>query len=108
MIVLSLAAAWAAATVAPPAALDDTGSYVLRNDTSRAFTCGLRRRHRTIVDRFVIRQGEEWRHRASREGVRMLQCDGQIPTPRWRVRSGFGYRLVEDAQSRRLLLLPLH
>lgn len=90
-------------SVATPA--PDASAYLLRNETPRTFTCGLRRRHRTVVDRFVIRPGDEWRQPTRLMSARLLQCDGQIPTPRWRMRPGVGYRLLED-EMRRLLLVP--
>jgi len=92
-------------SVATPTPTSDASAYLLRNETPRTFTCGLRRRHRTVVDRFVIRPGDEWRQPTTRTAARLLQCDGQIPTPRWRMRPGVGYRLQED-EMRRLLLVP--
>ena len=51
------------------------GHYVVRNDTSRALTCGLRRENRSVIDRFVIRSGQEWRQTSASDGMRVLLCD---------------------------------
>ena len=48
------------------------GHYSVRNDTSRTFTCGLRRERRTVIDRFVIRSGEEWGQTSDGNGTRIL------------------------------------
>jgi len=80
------------------------GHYVVRNDTSRAFTCGLRRENRSVIDRFVIRSGGEWQQTSAGDGMRVLLCDSYKITPRYPMRSGISYSLVEDARTGRIVL----
>lgn len=81
--------------------------YRLRNQTSRTFTCGLQRERKTIIDRFLLRAGEEYRLAADRPGTRTLRCDTHAITPRWPMRSGAAYALVEDSRSGRIVLREL-
>jgi len=101
LALLTLLGATAAGLPAPTAA---ESRYVVRNDTSRAFTCGLRREGRSVLDRFVIRSGERWEQVSERDGRRSLLCDSQTLTPQWRVYPGLLYRLVEDSRTGRVVL----
>jgi hypothetical protein len=79
--------------------------YSVRNDTPRAFTCGLMREDRSVIDRFVIASGEEWRQTTPGGGTRELLCDAATITPRWRMQPGVRYRLTEDPRTGRIVLL---
>jgi hypothetical protein len=92
-------------STAAPAAAWAEGEYAVRNTTARAYTCGLRREDRSIIDRFVLQAGEEWRQTARDEGERVLLCDSWVVTPRWRMRSGVRYELVEEPRTGRVVLL---
>ena len=96
-----LAAALFAAASAPAFS---EGNYSVRNGTSRAFTCGLRHERRSVIDRFVLRSGEEWSQTSARDGQRTLLCDSWKFTDRWRMRSGIPYRLEEDRRTGRVVL----
>src|SRR5262245_30328322 len=89
--------------VAPLPALAE-GQYLVRNDTSRAFTCGLRRENRSVIDRFVIRAGGEWRQTSTSNGMRVLLCDSYKITQRYPMRSGISYSLIEDERTGRIVL----
>jgi hypothetical protein len=95
---LLMAGAW-------PAALFAEGHYLVRNATSRTFTCGVRRESRSVIDRFVIRAGQEWRQTTPSAGRRSLFCDSYKFTPRFRMWSGIRYELVEDPHSGRIVLI---
>ena len=97
----ALAAALFAASAAP--ALSE-GNYSVRNGTSRAFTCGLRHERRSVIDRFVLRSGDEWSQETVRDGPRVLLCDSWKITDRWQMRSGVAYRLEEDRRTGRVVL----
>lgn len=94
-----------AATAAVPAAAVAEGEYAVRNATPRAYTCGLRREDRSVIDRFVLKAGEEWRQSAHSGGERVLLCDSWVVTPRWRMRPGVRYQLVEEPRTGRVILL---
>lgn len=88
----------------PPPAFAEV-HYTVRNDTPRAFTCGLMRENRSVIDRFVLTSGEEWRQTTPGGGTRKLLCDAAAITPRWPMQPGVRYRLVEDARTGRIVLL---
>ena len=94
-----------AATAAVPVAVLAEGEYAVRNATARTYTCGLRREDRSVIDRFVLKAGEEWRQNVPSSGERVLLCDSWVVTPRWRVRSGVRYQLVEEPRTGRVILL---
>jgi hypothetical protein len=104
-MVWKLAAAGAALLGAWQAPVLAEGHYVVRNATSRAFTCGVRREGRSVIDRFVIRAGEEWRQTTRGAGRRSLLCDSYKFTPRFRMWSGIRYDLVGDPHSGRVVLI---
>ena len=106
MIRLAIASASLVLAVAPLPALAE-GHYFVRNDTSRAFTCGLRRENRSVIDRFVIRSGEEWRQTSAGNGRRVLLCDSHKITPRYPMQAGILYALVEDSRTGRIVLRPI-
>ena len=95
----------AAAAGAVPAVAAADGGYSVRNATARAYTCGLRREDRSVIDRFVLKAGEEWRQGAASGGERELLCDSWVVTARWRVRSGVRYQLVEEPRTGQVILL---
>lgn len=95
-IALSLSAAWPAPSAAE-------GLYLVHNATTRTFTCGVRREGRSVIDRFVIRAGEEWRQTTPGSGRRSLLCDSSKITPRFRMRSGIHYDLVEEGRTGRVV-----
>ena len=78
---------------APPMPAGD--SYYVRNDTSRTFTCGLRREPRRIIDRFLLRRGAEFSRVTPGGQGRTLLCDTQPTTQRFRMSPGIRYALVE-------------
>ena len=88
-----------------PAAAGAEGEYVVRNATPRAYTCGLRREDRSVIDRFLLKPGEEWRDSVQSQGERVLLCDTWVVTPRWRMRSGVRYELVEEPRTGRVILV---
>ena len=93
--------------VAAPTAAAAEGQYTVRNETPRAYTCGLRREDRSVIDRFVLKAGDEWRQSAASNGERVLLCDSWVVTPRWRMRSGVDYRLVEEPRTGRVVLMAV-
>lgn len=92
-IALILAMEWSTSAAAG-------GLYMVSNATARTFTCGVRREGRSVIDRFVIRSGEEWRQATHGSGRRSLLCDSSKITPRFRMWPGVRYRLVEDRMGR--------
>lgn len=89
---------------APPAVV--LPEYTVRNDTPRAFTCGLRRYGRSVIDRFVLRAGAEWRQADATAKPRILYCDSQIVTQRYRMQPGVRYALVVSGRTGRVMLRP--
>ena len=92
-----------AAAAKPLPALAE-GHYFVRNDKSRTFTCGLRRERRKVIDRFVIRSGDEWGQTSAGNGTRVLLCDAYKITPRYPMRSGISCSLDEDERTGRIVL----
>src|SRR5829696_8292940 len=88
--------------VSPAPALAE-GNYSVRNGTSRAFSCGLRYERRSVVERFLLRSGTEWRRASQEEGPRVLMCDSYKFTQRWQVVPGVSYLLVEGRGGRAAL-----
>jgi hypothetical protein len=82
--------------VAVPSTALAEGNYSVRNGTSRAFTCGLRHERRSVIDRFLLRSGGEWRQTGRRDGTRTLLCDSAKVTQRWHMNSGQNYVLTDD------------
>jgi hypothetical protein len=80
---------------AAPAPVLAAGNYYVRNDTGRVLTCGLRREHGTIIDRFVLRAGAEWSQATEGDGTRVLLCDIGDILPHYRLRSGVRYAVAE-------------
>ena len=106
MVRTSIFTAAAVALAAPAAvAVAGEGEYSVRNETSRAYTCGLRREDRSVIDRFVIKSGEEFRRSARGDGYRVLLCDSWVVTPRWRMRAGVSYQLIEEPRTGRVVLV---
>jgi hypothetical protein len=84
-----------AAMPAAPAPAGDV--YYVRNETPRAFTCGLRREPNRKIYRFVLRSGHDHVQALSGGRERSLLCDSQARvTQRFRMRSGIRYALVVD------------
>lgn len=97
-----LASLFAAAAPAPALAQD---VYYVRNETPRAFTCGLRRPHGKI-DRFVLRSGQDWTQTTAGGRGRTLLCDSRpLHTQHFRMRSGVRYALVDHEGE--ILLRPI-
>ncbi len=94
----------AAVTAAAPLPAIAEGNYSVRNEAGRALTCGLRHERRSVIDRFVLRSGGEWRQTAQRSGPRTLLCDSYKFTQRWEMRSGVAYALEEDRRTGRVVL----
>lgn len=91
ILLLPLLAAAAAAPAQPP----ETGSYYVRNETSRTFSCGMRRDPNRRIHRFLLRRGTDYRHEARGGRMRTLMCDTQRTTQRYRMHAGGRYALVE-------------
>ena len=85
------------AAVASPALAE--GRYSVRNETGRTFSCGLRHETRSLIERFVLRNGAEWTNSSAGEGERILLCDSWKFTQRWRMRPGVPYVLANDPHS---------
>ena len=103
---LSAAFALAALMLAPvPAAAEE--AYSVRNLAGRAFSCGLLRERRSVIDRFLLLSGAEWRQVVPRAGERVLLCDSHQLTPRYPMRSGVAYALIVDPRTGRIVLRPL-
>ena len=60
-----------------------------------------------VIDRFVIRSGEEWRQTSAGNGRRVLLCDSHKITPRYPMQAGILYALVEDSRTGRIVLRPI-
>jgi hypothetical protein len=81
-------------------------SYYVRNETSRTFSCGMRREPQRRVHRFLLRRGSDYHHQGSDGEMRTLLCDTRHPTQRFRMRPGTRYALVERAGYVTLRRLP--
>ena len=83
------------------------GHYVVRNDTSRAFTCGLRRENRSVIAplRDPIRTGmaADVRQRWHAGPARATRQDHAALSDA----VGHSYSLVEDARTGRIVLRPV-
>ena len=99
---IAAAAALLVLVAGSPAAAE--GNYSVRNATGRALTCGLRQERRSVIERFVLGAGREWRRTSAGDGERVLLCDSWKFTDRWRVRSGVPYVLSNDPHSGRVTL----
>ena len=97
--------ALAASQAGPPPA---ESFFSVRNLTSRPFTCGLFRAHRSVLDQMVLHAGREWRVPASRgTTTRSLICDTRRGAPRWRLEAGVPYYLMEHPGSGRVILIAM-
>jgi hypothetical protein len=92
-----IAAAALVVIAAPPALAE--GRYSVRNEAGRTFSCGLRHETRSVIERFVLRDGAEWTNASPGEGERVLLCDSWKFTQRWRMRPGVPYVLANDPHS---------
>lgn len=95
----------ATAAVAPAQAPDPQNYYV-RNETSRSFSCGVRRDPNRRVHRFLLRRGTDYSHADAGGSQRTLLCDTQHTTQRFRMQAGRRYALVETAGYVTLRRLP--
>lgn len=105
MLILALLAS------APPAPDLVPGSYYVRNETSRTFTCGFRREPRRRIHRFLLRRGTDYSHRALGGTIRTLLCDTRPTTQRYPMHAGVRYVLVERhgfVTLRRLVSVSAH
>ena len=90
-----VAAALTLTALPAPARAQDQGNFFVRNDTRDRITCGLRREHGSLMDRFVLAAGEAWRSEQAGSAPRVLICDvGQI-YPHFRLRPGVRYSVVD-------------
>jgi hypothetical protein len=102
---LSVLASLLAAAPDAPAPAEDV--YYVRNETPRAFTCGLRREPNRKIHRFVLRSGHDHAQALTGGRVRSLLCDSQARvTQRFRMRSGVRYTLV--VHDGLVVLRPIH
>ena len=106
MIARAMMAVAALAAFAPAAAAAE-GRYSVRNEVGRTFTCGLKRENRSVIDRFLLRPGDEWRQTSPDDGTRILLCDAYMITPQYPMREGVAYRLIEDERTGLIVLQPL-
>jgi hypothetical protein len=93
ILILPLLATAGAAPAQAPAEND----YYVRNETSRTFSCGMRREPRRLVHRFLLRRGSDYRHETADGEARTLLCDTRHPTQRFRMQAGVRYALTERA-----------
>ena len=91
LLFLSFAAALSPVSAQPPAA----DGYYVRNETSRTFSCGMRRDPNRRVHRFLLRRGTDYRYEAVGGAMRTLLCDTQHTTQRYKMRAGGRYALIE-------------
>jgi hypothetical protein len=100
----AILAAMLAAIVTPAPSIAQTqGNYFVRNDTRAILSCGLRRAHGTMMDRFLIDPGAEWRSDRRGNAPRTLICEvGQI-LPHFRLRPGVRY-VVADGNAGTIVL----
>jgi len=84
--------------LAPAAPAQDAapGAYYVRNDTSRAFSCGFRREPARRIHRFLLRRGTDYAHEAIGGDRRTLLCDTAATTQRYRLKAGTRYALVDE------------
>ena len=95
----------AAILLPAPALAQGQGNYHVRNDTRVTLDCGLRRERGSMMERFTLRPGGEWRSAEGGSRPRLLLCDtGGVP-PRFQLQPGARNALVE-AGSGRLVLTP--
>ena len=81
---------------AMPAPAYAAGSYYVRNDSGRTVACSLRRPHSEIQDQFQLRAGADWSQATESDGNRTLICFVGAMLPRYRLRSGVRYALVDQ------------
>ena len=71
------------------------GRLLCANETNLGMTCALRREGSAVLDRFALPAGGEWSQSAERDGPRILRCAGGRIEPRFRMRPGVRYALVQ-------------
>lgn len=96
----------AAALLPAPALAQGQDVYHVRNDTRMTLDCGLRRERGSLMERFTLRPGSEWRSAAGGSRPRLLLCDtGGVP-PRFQLQPGARNALTEGDRGR-LVLTPV-
>jgi len=96
----------AAALLPAPAYAQSQGNYHVRNDTRITLDCGLRRERGSMMERFTLRPGGEWRSAEGGNRPRLLLCDAGGVPPRFQLRPGARNALVEGARGG-LALAPI-
>ena len=103
LIGLAAAAGFAALSQSAPA--QGGGSqYSVTNATSHTLACGTSRHGSAKTQIVVLRPGQEWQSAADSGRSRSWYCDPPASAMRYRLRPGLHYRLVEDQDSRRIVL----
>jgi hypothetical protein len=96
----------AASLLPAPALAQGQGNYHVRNNTRMTLDCGLRRERGSLMERFTLRPGGEWRSAEGGNRPRLLLCDtGSVP-PRFQLQPGARNALVEGARGG-LVLAPI-
>lgn len=96
----------AASLLPAPALAQGQGNYHVRNDTRMTLDCGLRRERGSLMERFTLRPGGEWRSTQGGSRPRLLLCDtGSVP-PRFQLQPGARNALVEGTRGG-LALAPI-
>jgi hypothetical protein len=88
-----LIASLAVAAVPAPALAE--ANYYVRNETSLGLSCGLRRERSSVLDRFALPAGGEWSQTLAGDGPRIMMCGGGRVPPRFQLRPGVRYSLVQ-------------